>query len=205
MLRFGWTRPLRGVLAALAAWLAAPGAVRADVLVSLVSVDPITSGAEAGDFRYTYGATITGEDTFQGGDFLTLYDFYGYVPGSVTGPGPNLVVSEQGSGLTPPGLSPTDNPEVPNLTFTYDGAKGTLNAATFLGYITAISTIGRTGTTDVSGQTHNGRTGDPKANLTATIGPSAVPEPATVVMVVIAVPALFLLRRRFQRVAPRNG
>ena len=88
----------------------------------------------------------------QSGNYFTIYDFAGYVPGTgtVTAPGvgtstSNWTITSSNSGVTPSGLTPTDNSSVPNLTFTYNGPTIPSGQLT-LGNFSADSTFGTTST-----------------------------------------------------------
>jgi hypothetical protein len=56
------------------------------------------------------------------GTFFTIYDFAGYVPGSIAATAAGWGASTQLVGKTPQNISPVDSPTVTNLIFTYTGA-----------------------------------------------------------------------------------
>jgi hypothetical protein len=89
---------------------------RADIIPE---VSTVTSNGSGG-FTWTYTAALTNDETLQSGNFFTIYDFTGFVPGTNFQPA-NWVFSSANVGLTPPRVTPTDNPSVPNLTWTYTG------------------------------------------------------------------------------------
>jgi hypothetical protein len=106
------------------------------VMFSSVAADP----AHSGQFTYNYNAVLTtlSELDRLGGNGnstngFTIYDVNGYVPGSASSSNAAFTASSANSGLLYPTQSPTDDADVPNVTFTYGGesefpfAEGTLN------------------------------------------------------------------------------
>ncbi|MFO0824073.1 MAG: hypothetical protein U0792_13335 [Gemmataceae bacterium] len=85
-----------------------------------VSVTP-----DAGMYRYTYAVKLPTDAVLRPGDYFTIYDFDGFVPGSATASGSayssNWTFSSNPVGPTPAGVGPTDNPSITNLTWTYNG------------------------------------------------------------------------------------
>src|SRR4051794_30067381 len=59
------------------------------------------------NFRYTYGVILTSDCTLKTGDFFTVYDFQGFVPGTNVQPA-NFTFSIAKTGKTPPGTNPID-------------------------------------------------------------------------------------------------
>lgn len=91
------------------------GLARADIIPNLSTVTPNGS-----NFTWTYTAALTNDETLQSGNFFTIYDFAGYVSGTNFQPA-NWVFSSANVGVTPSRVTPTDNPSIPNLTWTYTG------------------------------------------------------------------------------------
>jgi hypothetical protein len=94
------------------------GAARADIIPHLVSVTP-----DGPNFRWTYEADLTNDerlDLTKNVAFFTIYDFVGLVPGTNMQP-MNWMFSSALTGITPPKTLPTDDPAIPNLTWTYTG------------------------------------------------------------------------------------
>lgn len=75
-----------------------------------------------GDFTWTYQGTLGPDEGVRSGDRLIIYDFAGYIDGSIFTPSANLVGTVENtspSGIVTPGF--TDDPTIPNLVFTYVG------------------------------------------------------------------------------------
>ncbi len=139
MNRYGFTRLARvtSVLGA-ALFVLGLGTARADIIVKDPTVT--NSVSNPGAFTWTYDVTNDEEiDTAHGTNFFTIYDFAGFIPGSNFQPS-GWVFSSSNVGLTPPHITVTDNPAIPNLTWTYTGAE--VNGPQDLGNFGADSTIG---------------------------------------------------------------
>ena len=102
-------------LAGCALLLGSGGLARADIIPEVSTVTPNGS-----NFTWTYSASLTNDETLQSGNFFTIYDFAGYVSGTNFQPA-NWVFSSANVGKTPAKVTPTDNPSIPNLTWTYTG------------------------------------------------------------------------------------
>ena len=88
---------------------------RADILPQLQSV------AHSGtDYRWTYQIDLSGGERIHRGNYFTIYDFAGFISGSNFQP-THWIFSTAMLGKTPKGSSIVDNPNVPNLTWTYVG------------------------------------------------------------------------------------
>ena len=95
-------------------------------LAAPASAGVITLGSIAkngnSDFTFTYQGTLGPDEGLRSGDRLIIYDFRGYIDGSVFSPSANLVASTEfssPSGLVAPGFD--DDPNIVNLVFTYTG------------------------------------------------------------------------------------
>src|SRR5215467_4991710 len=97
-------------LAGCAILLGSGGLARADIIPQLSTVTP--SGS---NFTWTYSASLTNDETLQNGNFFTIYDFAGFVSGTNFQPA-NWVFSSAMTGKTPAKVTPTDDPNIPNLT-----------------------------------------------------------------------------------------
>ncbi|MCS7270011.1 MAG: PEP-CTERM sorting domain-containing protein [Gemmataceae bacterium] len=188
-----------GVLMAL--WAAA-APVQAGLIPVRVSVMP-----DGGYYRFTYAIVLPSDALLRPGDYFTIYDFDGFVPGSDHVGGTPYAgfwsFSTANIGPTPPGVLPDDDSGIPNLTWTYHGP--VLGAVqTGLGNFWALSIYpdtkeswftARTGT--VSGRSDH--------NITPTTVPTPkapppppppVPEPATWLLAALGLPVIGWLRRR---------
>src|SRR5438874_7428641 len=115
---------MKTFLVVVAAGLAAGLSARADIIPTLNSVSP-TSGP---DFTWSYRATLTQDENAvsggrNGGDYFTIYDFGGFVPGSNAQPA-GWTFTFSLVGTTPPRVEPRDNPTIFNLTWHYTGGPG---------------------------------------------------------------------------------
>lgn len=102
-----------------AAALFAGRAAKSDIVPQLDVVTP--SGS---NFTYSYNLSVAAGTRVNAGDYFTIYDFNGYVDGSVYHPA-DWTVSVQTQGMTPFGVEIRafggDSPSAVNLTFTYTG------------------------------------------------------------------------------------
>ena len=79
------------------------------------------------DFLYTYNIDLAASEQLNGalgapgGTFFTIYDFAGYVPGTVAATASDWTATVALVGPTPSLTSPPDNPNLYNLVFTYTG------------------------------------------------------------------------------------
>jgi len=158
---------------------------------------------DGGNFLWTYNIDLsTDEQLAPSNSFFTIYDFVGYVAGSVTGPNPtDWTASVQLVGPTPSSVSPPDNPTVENLVFTYIGPVST-GPQTIDGF----SAISTDGTINANGAFSY--QAQKTANLTAPdqgLGPidvpmAATPEPVSVGLLGGGLLGLAVLsRRKFAR------
>lgn len=86
----------------------------ASVIPVLDSVAP-----DGANFKFSYVGTLAGDQGLINGSRLIIYDFAGYVPGSISADGlPITVSTELVSSLVPPF---GDNPTLMNLVFTWNG------------------------------------------------------------------------------------
>jgi hypothetical protein len=188
-----------GVASALFGFAGISAPARAGLLPVNTTITP-----ESGNSRWTYAIVLPSDVQIKSGDYFTIYDFAGYVPGSNSQPAgwsysTNLV------GPTPSGLLPTDNPKLPNLTWTYNGAPTT--GQTGLGNFWAVSQYSTGTTSNFTALSQNATYGIPDSNITTTTvpvevpAPPGVPEPTTLLLAGLGLPFVGFLRRRKARKA----
>ena len=125
-------RRLAPTLLSIVVLLAAAAPAPAGLLPVQVSVLP-----ESGNFRWTYAIVLPTDSQLQSGDYFTIYDFGGLLPGTPAAPS-GWTTDVANVGTTPDRLNPDDNGALPNLTFTYGGP--TINTGqTGLGNFWAVS------------------------------------------------------------------
>src|SRR5437016_7379504 len=88
---------------------------RADIIPTL---DSVTGSSPS--FTWNYTANVTVDQTVNAGDFFTIYDFGSIAPGSNMQPA-GWTFSQALLGPTAALTNPTDNPNILNLTWTYNG------------------------------------------------------------------------------------
>lgn len=98
-------------------------AARADIIPTLSSVT-----GSSPNFTWNYSANVTVDETINTGDFFTIYDFGSIAPGSNTQP-TGWTFSQALVGPTAALTSPTDNPSILNLTWTYTGTTPIVGSA----------------------------------------------------------------------------
>lgn len=194
-------RTLTRLFAALVAGLAITGTATAGIIPISVTVTP-----EAGNFRWTYAIQLPTDMKLQAGDYFTIYDFGGFVEGSLFA---NPTADTGDWTMTtakvpvPIGLNPDDNLSVPNLTFKYNGP-AVLVGGLGLGNFGATSTVGGSVATDFTAQNRQFSTGELDRNIVDTIAPGVppppgptpgVPEPTTLALAGIGLPLLAAVRR----------
>jgi hypothetical protein len=115
---------LLGSALLLASGLAINAAPALALQTVVTQVDKNANGSMTYHFaiRVDQGETLTPGESQATADFVTIYNFYGLVDGSVKSP-PGWVFSSEASGRTPamngyPLVLPVDVPNTPNLTWT---------------------------------------------------------------------------------------
>jgi hypothetical protein len=193
MLRSRWLPALVAAVGVLS--LAAPA--RAGLLPINVSVLP-----EAGAYRWTYSVVVPTNQYVTSGDYFTVYDFEGLTGSdSVTAP-TGWTASVAKLGKTPGLTTPIDDPTKDNLTFTYTGDP--VYGGVGLGNFSAVSTENQVAEGSFTSHVH--RSSDNKTEDSITFSsvprpstgggtpPTESPEPATLVILGMGLPALGLAR-----------
>ncbi len=177
--------------------VAAAGTAAAGIIPASVTITP-----EAGNFRWQYAIVLPTDMKLQAGDYFTIYDFGGLVSGSqfadpVTSDASDWVMDVQKAGPIPAGLNPADDADIDNLVFRYKGGSA-LTGQTGLGNFGAVSTVGTSTQSDFTGQNPQASNGDLDRNIINTIAPgvppvvenpTGVPEPTTLLLAAIGIPA----------------
>ena len=195
------------------------GTLRSDIVPVLVNSGGVNCGIQNGQWTcdYSYlvtiapGAQLTAADDPGEADdeFLTIYDFAGYLQGSATAPG-GWSISEQKVGRTPGSVTVGDNAGLWNITFLYNGDSmivgGTPQA--LVGTFRLSSEFGPSIQTGVrTAQTTSSATGLMLPHTGSVDVPSpdggvesetfaAVPEPTTMLLVTGGLAALLTAQRR---------
>lgn len=198
------------LLAAVAALsLAAPASA------AVLTLQGVTNNGPS-DFTFTYRGTLGPDEGLRSGDRLIIYDFAGYVPGSISADGnANVAVSTEFTspgGFVTPGFN--DDPSLVNLVFTYTGPDFRNTGGPFAPFdfagLSARSTFGGLGLDAFfTLTTKNNPDGVPGGSNTAvfTLGQvtvpvaAAVPEPATWAMMLGGFGLIGAATRRSSRMA----
>ena len=205
MIRRTWITRL---FTAAVAIVASAGTADAGLLPVSVTVQP-----EAGNFRWTYSVVLPSDMQLQSGNYFTIYDFAGYQSGSgmvsSAAPDPSFsqywTLSTAAVGPTPDRLNPQDDPEITNLTYTYNGPNIPSGQLT-LGNFVATSSFGSTRESFFTAVNQTAASGEIERNITTTLVPQGTtppdpvgtPEPTTLVLAGLGLP-LVGLRRYLRR------
>jgi hypothetical protein len=169
-------------------------AARADIIPTL---DSVTGAGPT--FTWNYTANVTVNQTINTGDFFTIYDFSSIMPTTTTQPS-GWTFSTALVGPTPANVSPTDNPNLWNVTWTYSGAPIVGSAA--LGTFSVDTATNQMKTGQFTGQATRSA-GQPEAgSKISNIGNVTVPipEPSAFLPIIgVFAAAVVSLRLRRQR------
>src|SRR3954470_15117044 len=109
-------------------------AVNADIIPTL---SPVPPAATSGGFLWNYTANVTVDQMVQPGDFFTIYDFGNFAQASNHQPD-GWTFSFSLLGTTPSLVTPADDPNVMNLTWTYNGTTP-INGSALLGDFSVVT------------------------------------------------------------------
>jgi len=165
---------------------------RADIIPTL---DSITGSSP--NFQWNYAANVTVDQTVNTGDFFTIYDFSSIMPTTTFQPA-GWTFSTALIGATAPLVTPTDNPNLWNLTWQYTGAP--IDGSAALGIFSAVTTTDQLRSGQFSAQATR-TSGTEAGSKVSNIGHVAVPvpEPSTffpIIGVCAAALVSTLLRRQ---------
>jgi hypothetical protein len=167
--------------------------VRGDIIPTLSSVT-----GSSPNFTWNYSANVTVDQTVNTGDFFTIYDFGSIAPGSNTQP-TGWTFSQALVGPTAALTNPTDNPNILNLTWTYNGTTPIVGSAA-LGVFSVITSTDqlKTGQFTAQATRNNGPNAGTKISNVGTVS-VPVPESSALLPIIgVCAAAVFsrLLRRQ---------
>ncbi|MDP9187041.1 MAG: hypothetical protein M3O72_06760 [Verrucomicrobiota bacterium] len=167
---------------------------RGDIIPTLSSVT-----GSSPNFTWNYSANVTVDETINPGDFFTIYDFGSIAPGSNMQP-TGWTFSQSLVGPTAALTSPTDNPNILNLTWTYNGTAPIVGSAA-LGMFSVVTSTDQLKTGQFTAQATRSSGPDAGTKI-SNIGSVSVPVPESSALLpiigVCTAALLSTLRRRQQ-------
>ena len=163
---------------------------RADIIPALDSV----TGSNP-TFTWNYSANVTVNETVNTGDFFTIYDFSSIMPTTTTQPS-GWTFSTALIGPTAPLTTPTDNPALWNITWTYSGSPISGSAA--LGMFTVVTNTDQLKTGQFTAEAT--KSNDPTGSKVSNIGSVSVPVPeSTALLPIIGICAAAVVSTMLRR------
>jgi hypothetical protein len=160
------------------------GIAYGDIIPTLSSIT-----GSSPNFTWNYTANVTVDETVNHNDFFTIYDFSSIMPTTTTQPA-GWTFSTALVGPTPSLVTPTDNPNLWNLTWTYTGTTAIPGAAA-LGTFSAVTSTDQMKTGQFTAEAT--RSNDPTGTKIDNIGQVSVPVPeSTSLLPLIGVVAVAL-------------
>jgi hypothetical protein len=178
---------------------------------AVITLQSVTNNG-TNDNTFRYQGTLGPDEGLRSGDRLIIYDFAGYIDGSIFSPSANVVASTEFSSSDPvtPGFN--DDPGTVNLVFTYTGPDfrnmdgpfapldfNGLGARSTFRFTQADAFFTLTTKNNPNGQPGGSNT--PVFTLGQVSVPAAIPEPATWAMMLGGFGLLGAATRRRARVA----
>ena len=165
---------------------------RGDIIPTLSSVT-----GSSPSFTWNYSANVTVDETINHGDFFTIYDFSSIMPTTTSQPA-GWTFSSSLLGPTAPLTTPTDNPNLWNLTWTYTGTTP-ISGSAALGIFSAVTSTNQLKTGQFTAEAT--KSNDPTGTKVSNIGSVSVPVPESTALfpiIGVCVAAVFsrLLRRQ---------
>jgi hypothetical protein len=191
-------RPVAFGLALVIVAALAASPAHAGLIPTVVTVTP-----DQGNYRWTYTVVLPSYSSLHPGNYFVIYDFNGLIPSAAGAP--------TGWSLSTPMIAPTlanvnipDNPEIPDLVWTYNGP-ATQTGRVQLGDFWVMSQSGSAEEGLFVGRTARSWDGKYDTNVTGTLVPapvststSGVPEPRALVLASVGLSVLGMVWR-FQR------
>lgn len=157
-------------------------AFSAPASAAIVFLDSVT--AEGDLYRFNYVVQFAQDEGVSDGSTVSIYDFQGYVAGSITSPALVTASTELTSPDLPMSPGFMDDGGVVNLRFTYNGSSQDLSNQTFAGF-SALSRYGAISLDGFSGLSiKTAGAVDTTVFTQGSVGVPAIPEPATWAMMI---------------------